>query len=343
MPFSEGEKRTLAAILSNNPPDLINLNPDFSAILAQKGALEKINTEDAKQFSPELVESLKYEDTLYALPWYATSAITIFNKNLYQQSGAMLFPTDFRELWTITKEIKVNTGSYAFMPNLTENDNMLKRLNKYGVNSWENINSKRSVEVFNYYKGLYQKGLIPKESITQTHREALEKYMSEQIVFFQAGANFLNIIKENAPEVYEKTDVSSQIVGRLGQYDFSLMNLVIPKKADKKKEALDFALFLTNEKNQLELAKLTNVLATNKNTLEDKYYTTYYGNDLVSKARVISAKQLSKVEPVLRKEKNQKEINNLINVATQRILLDKAPTKEILDEVAKQWKLLSER
>ena len=29
VPFSEGEKRTLAAILSNNPPSLVNLNPDF--------------------------------------------------------------------------------------------------------------------------------------------------------------------------------------------------------------------------------------------------------------------------------------------------------------------------
>ena len=36
VPFSEGEKRTLAAVMTDNPPDLINLNPDFSAILAQK-------------------------------------------------------------------------------------------------------------------------------------------------------------------------------------------------------------------------------------------------------------------------------------------------------------------
>ena len=35
VPFSEGEKRTLASVLSDNPPDLINLNPDFSATLAQ--------------------------------------------------------------------------------------------------------------------------------------------------------------------------------------------------------------------------------------------------------------------------------------------------------------------
>ena len=37
IPFSEGEKRTLAAIMTDSPPDLINLNPDFSALLAQKG------------------------------------------------------------------------------------------------------------------------------------------------------------------------------------------------------------------------------------------------------------------------------------------------------------------
>ena len=42
VPFSEGEKRTLASVLSDNPPDLINLNPDFSALLAQRGALYKI-------------------------------------------------------------------------------------------------------------------------------------------------------------------------------------------------------------------------------------------------------------------------------------------------------------
>lgn len=136
---------------------------------------------------------------------------------------------------------------------------MLKILNKYGVNSYENINSEKSAEVFELFKDLYQKNLIPKESITQTHREALEKYMSENILLFQAGANFLNMIKENAPKTYENTDVAPQLTGEIGQNDFSLMNFVIPLRAKNKNEALKFAVFLTNEKNQLVLAKLTNV------------------------------------------------------------------------------------
>lgn len=342
VPFSEGEKRTLAAILSDNPPDLINLNPDFSAILAQKGTLEEINENDTKQFNEEIINSLKYNGKLYALPWYATSAITIYNKKLYRKAGFSTVPKTYEKLAEISEIIKSKTGSYAFMPTITENDTMLKILNKYGINSWENINSDKSVEVFNFYKNLYNQNLIPKETITQTQREALEKYMSGQIVFFQSGANFLNMIKENSPQTYENTDVAKQITGDLGQNDFSLMNLVIPLKASHKQEALQFALFLTNEENQLELAKLTNVLATNKHALQNDFYVRYYNNDLMAKARVISAKQLNKIQPVLKQNKGQKEINLLINTAVQEILLNKADTKTILDNVSKKWKALNE-
>ena len=82
VPFSEGEKRTLASVLSDNPPDLINLNPDFSATLAQKGTLYEIPADAVKDFNSEIINSLKYNGKLYSIPWYATSAVTIFNKAL---------------------------------------------------------------------------------------------------------------------------------------------------------------------------------------------------------------------------------------------------------------------
>lgn len=340
VPFSEGEKRTLASVLSDNPPDLINLNPDFSATLAQKGALAEIDETKTTQFNREILNSLKYNGKLYSLPWYATSAVTIYNKNLINKAGVKV-PKTYEEIAQIAPIIKEKTGTYVFLPNITENDTMLKILNKYGVSSAETIASDKSVKVFEFFKDLYTKNLIPKESITQTHREALEKYMSENIVLFQAGANFLNMIKENAPTTYKNTDVAPQITGELGQNDFSLMNFVIPLKAKHQDEALKFALFLTNDKNQLELAKLTNVIATNKETLKDDFYTKYNDEDLMAKARVISAKQLDKVQPVLKSSRNQKDINNIINSAVQEILLDKSSTKPILEEVSKDWKNLN--
>lgn len=342
VPFSEGEKRTLAAIMSDSPPDLVNLNPDFSALLAQKGTLEEIDEDELDQFSNEIVQSLKYNDKLYAIPWYATSAVTIYNEALLKKAGYDSAPRSYRVLSQMVQNIKDKSGAYPFMPTITENDTMLKILNKYGVNSPETINSQEAVEVFDFYKDLYKRDLIPKETVTQTHREALEKYMSGQIVFFQAGANFLNMIKENSPETYKQTNVARQFTGRLGQYDFSLMNLVIPVRAHKKADALKFALFLTNEENQLKLGKLTNVLATNRKALEDEFYTTYDESDLMAKARVLSARQLSKVQPALRQNKGQKEVNLLINTAVQEILLNNADTQKTLDDVAKKWKIIAE-
>lgn len=340
VPFSEGEKRTLASVLSDNPPDLINLNPDFSAALAQKGALAEIDKTKTSQFNQEILKSLEYNGKLYSIPWYATSAVTIYNKKLIEKAGVKV-PKTYEEIGHAAPLIKEKTGAYVFLPNITENDTMLKILNKYGVNSSQTIASAKSISVFEFFKTLYIKNLIPKESITQTHREALEKYMSENIVLFQAGANFLNMIKENAPSTYKNTDVAPQITGELGQNDFSLMNFIIPLKAKHKDEALKFALFLTNSKNQLELAKLTNVIATNKETLKDDFYTKYNEGDLMAKARVISAKQLNKVQPVLESSRNQKDINNLINSAVQEILLGKNNTKTILEKTSLEWKELN--
>ena len=338
VPFSEGDKRTLAAILSNNPPDLINLNPDFSAILAQKGTLYTIPENKLSEYNKDIVDSLKYKGNLFAIPWYATSAVTIYNKKLFEQAKLNNMPATYEDLAQYAQQVKTNTGKFIYIPTITENDTMLKILNKYGVNSYQNINNNESIKLFNQFKSLYQNNLIPKESITQTHREALEKYMSENVVFFQGGANFLSMIKDNAPNVYKVTDVAPQIRGTLGQNDFSLMNFVIPLKAKYKDEALDFGLFLTNKENQLALAKRTNIISTNKEALSDSFYNS--SENLMAKARSISAKQISHIQPVMRQSNNQKDINTLVNTAVQSILLNKDSTQNILNKLAKDWQNL---
>ncbi|MBP3821518.1 extracellular solute-binding protein [bacterium] len=329
VPFSEGEKRTLASVLSDNPPDLVNLNPDFSAVLAHKGALQEISYNDLKQFNREIINSLEIDSKYYSIPWYATSAITIYNKDLIKN-----VPQTYDETFKLAKQVR-KQGAYIMLPNITENDAMLKILNKYYSNDSE--------YVFNMFKNLYEKDLIPKETLTITLQEALEKYMSGNIAIIGAGANFLNMIKENAPLTYEKTDIAPQLKGKLGQNDFSLMNFVIPLRAKHKQDALKFALFLTNDKNQLELAKLTNVLAVNKKTLQNDFYKNYDGDDLMAKARVISAEQLNKLQPVFKTKRNQKDINNLVNNAVQSVLLNKNTTKNILNDLEKSIKIIEEK
>lgn len=343
VPYSEGEKRTLASILSSTPPDLVNLTPDFSSVLAQKQALEFIDCQKLEAYNHKIIEMLKQDGKCYAVPFYATSSITFYNKEILKKAGITTIPKTYTQMNSQAFDIKNKAHAFVTMPTLTENDTFLKILNKYDINSPEKLTQLQSAKLFEEYKNLYQKDLIPKESITQNHQEALEKYMSGQLAYIQSGANFLNIVKENAPQIFKHTDVSYQPVGSNGKYDVSVMNLIIPTRAKHKQAALKFALFLTNKQNQVELAKLTSILPVNTEALQDPYFCTYSNNDTISKARYLSAKQLNNLLVPVKLENNKKEIITLINSSIQQIMLDKTETEKELLQTSKSWKRLEQK
>lgn len=334
VPYSEGEKRTLAALLTDNPPDLINLTPDFSAMAAQKNALYEIPKDVMVAYPEPMYPSLSYSGKFFAIPFYLTSAITFVNNDLVKKSGINVLPKSYDDIFSLAEKVKVSTGNFVEMPTVNENDTFLKILNKYGISPDKGFQSEKSKKIFEEYKYLYQNNLIPKESLTQSHREALEKYMSGQIVFLQAGANFLNIVKENAPTVYENTSLAPQIVGSTGKYDFSLMNLIIPSKAKNKDMALKFALFLTNKQNQLEFAKLTSVLPVNKEALSDEYFKKSSTKEEL--ARKISAEQIQNIGEGLKNTRNKKNIILLTNTALAEIMSGKADVDFALKEFDKK-------
>ena len=334
VPYSEGEKRTLAALLSDNPPDLINLTPDFSAMAARKNTLFEIPKDAMNIFPKDTLQAVSYNGKIFAIPFYLTSAVTYANSDLMKKSDIKTVPSTYKEMYYLAEKIKAKTNCYVDMPTVSENDTFWKILNKNQIDVMSEISSDKSKQIFEEYRNLYQNNLIQKESITQSHREALEKYMSGQIMFLQAGANFLNIIKENAPLVYDKTIVSSQMVGSSGKYDFSLMNLIIPKKSKNKDSALKFALFLTNKENQLEFAKLTSVLPANKEALQDEYFNSELTKEDL--ARKISAKQINNVSSGIKNYRQKKNIITLLNTSVVRIMTNTANIDTELIELSKK-------
>jgi putative chitobiose transport system substrate-binding protein len=330
VPYAEGEKRTLAALLSDNPPDLINLTPDFSAMAAQKNALFEIPKDFMKQYPESLYPALSYNGKFFAIPFYLTSAITFANQDLLQKADIYKIPKSYDTMFDFAKQTKDKTGMFIEMPTLNENDTFIKILNKYGVNILLTPNFDKAKQIFKRYEYLYKSDLIPKESLTQSHREALEKYMSGQVVFLQAGANFLNIIRENAPEMYDKTVLFPQMTGDSGKYDFSLMNLIIPANSKKHEQALKFAEYLTNQQNQLELAKLTSVLPANKYALQDSYFNKSGNKEEL--ARKISSEQIKNVSTEVKNTRNKKNIILLTNTILAQILTDKISLNEGMRE-----------
>ncbi|MEI8389588.1 MAG: sugar ABC transporter substrate-binding protein [bacterium] len=349
VPYSEGEKRALAAVMSNDVPDLINMNPGFGSTMASKGALLNVkNYVSQKSYKKYLTESWQASSVsgiTFGIPWYITSAITIYNKQILNNAGISNYNSakTYEYLGEIAPIIKKKTDKFVLMPNLTESGYMLKLFNKYNVPIVDKtgkkalFNTHEAVRVLSFWTNMYGSKYIPAESITQGHREALEKYQSGETAFIVAGANFLKIIKENAPEIYKNSGISSQIVGSNGKVDFSLMNLVVPKKSKNPKIAVDFALFLTNHKNQLEFCKLAPVLPSTRETLDSAFFKEVSSSDLTTRGRIISAQQLKNALFPAPQLKDQKDLNEIIDNATQQALLKEKTPKEALDQAVKDW------
>jgi putative chitobiose transport system substrate-binding protein len=348
VPFKEGEKRALAAALSNEVPDVINLNPIFSSTLASKKALLNFNdylTEEQKEsYLPAALEACSLGNFTFGIPWYMTSSITIYNKADLEKAGIKSPPHTYDELFQQARLIKKKLNKYAFLPTITEGDYFLKILVKNDIkivagqdNSKAVFNSEDSVAILNKFINLYSSDIIPDDAIVTNHQQAVDKFQSGINTFIVIGPNFIKTIKDNAPGLYEHIDVSPQITGTSGKVDFSVMNFVVPVKSKYKKEAVDFALFITNSQNQLAFSKLTPTLPSAIEALNDDFFDAKQANTLEEKARIISANQLKNgalAMPVLR---NQQELLSILNFYIQKALLKKLKAEKALEEAAKKW------
>ncbi|MFN4149459.1 MAG: ABC transporter substrate-binding protein, partial [Candidatus Sericytochromatia bacterium] len=91
LPSKEIEQKTLTSIAGGKSPDVINLNPNFTSKMAEEGALsdiEKLVTPDVKNsYLPNIWKASSIGEKTYGFPWYLSTAITIYNKDLLKKAG----------------------------------------------------------------------------------------------------------------------------------------------------------------------------------------------------------------------------------------------------------------
>ena len=340
IPIAEAQKRTLASILSGNPPDLINLNPDFSSLLAQKGVLEYFGEDEVEEFHPELIDKLRYNGNIFALPFYATSPVTIFNQKTLDNCFNNDYPVvnSYEDIYSISAELKQCTGKPSIVLNLNENDTFAKILNKYDISSFKEEKEFQSfLHIVKMFDDMYKKGYLPKDTLTLNHREMVEQYMARNAAFVVAGSNFIKMIKENAPDVYAESEITNQLSAPDGKYDVGLMNFVIPKRAKNKDLAREFALQLTNKENQLKFAKLTNTLPANLEVLFDDYFIEC-PEEIIEKARCVGASQLNSLVKEDFGYNNKKAINDTLNKSLEEVLLHNKISEDKLQNKLKNIK-----
>lgn len=332
IPFSEGEKRTLAAMMSPKPPDVVNLNPDFSAVLASRKAVlnmkEWVKPDVRETYLPVAWQAVSLGDVTFGLPWYLTSSVTFYNKDLLAKAGYTLPPDDFPGLMDLGAKLKKATGAYVLMPTIAESGNFLKELNKLGVKLYDDSGKaifadQGAAEHLKFWIQMYQRQLVPAESITEGHRAAVNQYQAGTLAMIFGGPPFVGMLEKNAMSTLQKTDVAPQFPKRTVAIDFSTMLLAVPRRSEHPKEAVDFALYMTNAQNQLTFAKKAPVLPSITESLKDPYFGVTPQSTLVEKARHLSAGQLLRAKQAYQIRGRQRDINEIINYHVQSALLGK--------------------
>lgn len=344
VPFSEGPKRTLTAMLSGHPPDVVNLNPDFSAILANRNALTNMNTALPATVRAKYLPVAWQGATLlkpgqaplaFGLPWYVTSSVTLYNKAILEKAGFAQPPAQFAELSDFAQQIHQKTGQYGLMPVIAENGNLLKELKKQGIVLYNTkgraiFATAQAMEILATYVDMYKQGWVPAEAITESHQSAVGRFQAGTLGSLSIGPNFLKIVKENAPNIYRETGVAPQFPQNSPYKDFSLMVLVVPIKSAHPKEAVDFAAFITNAQNQLALAQAAPVLPSVTTALHNAYFQAQSPGDLMAQGRAISVRQLLSATEAYQIQPTQNAINEIINHYVQLALLGKISPENAL-------------
>lgn len=350
LPSKEIEQKTLTSIAGGKSPDVVNLNPNFTSKMAEEGALsdiEKLVSTDVKNsYLPNIWKASSIGEKTYGFPWYLSTAITIYNKDLLKKAGLdeNKPPKNFEELAKMGEQLKAKTGNYIYTPNFADNGKFLEYMVQEGISLLSedkkkaSFNTPEAEKFMNFWIDLAKKGIIPKDSVTQGHREAIDKFQAGQTAVLLSGPQFLNIIKQNAPQLYSSIGVSSQLSGNSGKVGVGVMNLVIPESSKNKEQAVKLAQFITNKENQLEFCKLVTILPSVSDALKDEYFTKVPEKaSLEEQAKKISAEQINSAQVLLPSVNKWSELSKTFDQYFQQAFLGQITAKEALSKSEEEW------
>ncbi|MBD2103088.1 sugar ABC transporter substrate-binding protein [Leptolyngbya sp. FACHB-261] len=346
VPWADMERKILAAVAAGTAPDVVNLNPPFAIKLAERNTLldmdKAVPGGEKALYFPNIWSASSLNQKTFGIPWYLSTAVTIYNADLFKKAGLTRPPTTYAELATTARQIKDKTGKYAFMPAF-DGAQILESLVQMGVTLTDDqgraaFNTPAGRAAFEYWVALYKNGLIPRDSLTEGHRRAIEMYQAGELAMLTSGAQFLRIVAQNAPDIAKVSTTAPAITGDTGLKNVSVMNIVIPASSDQQDSALKFALFLTNDANQLEFSRQANTLPSTVKAAQDKFFTQLPGGaGPMDQARLVSASQLKAARVLVPPIKDLARLEKTVYDNLQAAMLGQKSVDQALKDAESQW------
>ncbi|MEE2658823.1 MAG: sugar ABC transporter substrate-binding protein [Candidatus Latescibacterota bacterium] len=278
-----GEK-FIAALVADDPPDVANVYdlPRFLEHGVISNMDQLVPAAEVEKRLPVFWRGVgQYQGANYVIPWYASVNMMWYNRALFRDAGLDPGrpPKTLDEMFAMGQQIRQRTGKYGVSwrlhPNLVAPPWVLLRME--GV--WPlfdesrrrtTINSPKALSVFEQWVEAYRDKIVPPESLAASSRDEVNWFIEGRAAMLPFSGGW--ITRYFDPSFEKKAAVAPQPRGRADVVPATNQVLVVPRASSHPHEATDFALFVTNDKNQLEFCRRVSILPSTKAAAADPYF-----------------------------------------------------------------------
>ncbi|MGP3916457.1 ABC transporter substrate-binding protein [Nonomuraea sp. 10N515B] len=344
VPGQESATKLLAAVASGDVPDVVNVNSvELGRFVPSLTPLDELlKTEDLADFQPNLVEPLRTDGKLYAVPWYNGGApVAMYRKSVVSKAGfdEAAPPKSYDEALELGDKVYKETKVYG--SNIIPDHNVLRY---YGISLLSadkkkaEFNTPQAVEILEKFKKSYKSGIAP-GAISKDIRNLPQSLENEQVAFKPTAnaAELLNIQK-NAPDVYKDLVITEPVQMNTGNYLLLAQQAFsIPKASKHKKAAAEFLKYVANGANQLAFCKIVPIYPSTISSTKDAFFTQAESGDAMGAARQVIVKGLAKLEYRPIGTSKDAELGEYLSEEVRAFLSGTKSAKEALDTAEKQW------
>jgi putative chitobiose transport system substrate-binding protein len=345
--FQAVEQRLLAALAGGVPPDVVNLNVEITVRLADRGALLDMDTAVPapvrNRYFDGLWRSTRVRGRSHAVPWYVVPNVVAYNAALYRKAG--LNPSEppgtEDEMIRHARLIKDKASVYGFMPNV-DGIRLMHRFQENGLpvvspdGKRALFNSPDHVRYLAQYVELFRADYFPEDTLRRGYLGATERYSAGQLGMLITGPQFLLRVKTDNPEVYAQTFVAPYPKGKGRTVHLATMTVAVPRASRHPDAAVDFALFVTNDENQLAFSKQVVVFPSTRQAASDAFFRRG-GAGPEDVARKVAAADLAQARDLSVVVPNSGDLFRIFREAIESAFYGKRTPKEALDWAVGQW------
>ena len=299
----EVAEKFIAALVSGDPPDLANVYdlPRFLEYDVLSNLDSLVTDEERDRFLPGFWRGMgQYQGANYAIPFYAGVNMMWYNKEIFAAAGldSERPPTTMTEMLEMGRIIHEKTGKYGVSwrlhPSLVGPPWVLLR--QEGIwplfnedRSRTTINNAEALELFERWVDAYKHGTIPPEALAAAARDEVNWFIEGRAAMLPFSGGWITRYFDKSFEA--KVGMISHPRGDLGLVPGSSQVLVVPRMSPYVEEAVDFGLFVTSAKYQLEFCSYVAILPTTKEAAADPFFSQPPRN-LSDRANQISSADL---------------------------------------------------